>query len=300
MSLATAKITETNSAFADDAPQISFTFDDFVLTDAEFLSAEKRNLAILNALQSHSNLKAAAFVAGKFISDETKLGYLRAWSDAGHIIANHSYSHFHYHNTSFEIFSRDVLRGESVIADFKQFKKMFRFPYLKEGETAEKRDLMRQFLRANNYVNGHVTIDASDWYVDTRLRERLKKEPNANLAPYRRFYLKHLWERAKYYDELAQKIVGRRIRHTLLLHHNAINGLFFKDVLKMFANKGWRLINAETAFADPIFARSPNVVPAGESLIWALAKETGKFEKELRYPAEDGKYEKLKMDELGL
>ena len=41
-------------------------------------------------------------------------------------------------------------------------------------------------------------------------------------------------------------------------------------------------------------------MPAGESLIWALAKETGRFESSLRYPGEDGGYEKPKMDALGL
>ena len=44
----------------------------------------------------------------------------------------------------------------------------------------------------------------------------------------------------------------------------------------------------------------PNNVPAGESLIWALAKQSGKYEDLLRYPAEDEEYEKDKMDALGL
>jgi hypothetical protein len=44
----------------------------------------------------------------------------------------------------------------------------------------------------------------------------------------------------------------------------------------------------------------PKIVPAGESLIWALAKETGKFDKVLRYPGEDSEYENAKMDKLGL
>jgi hypothetical protein len=33
---------------------------------------------------------------------------------------------------------------------------------------------------------------------------------------------------------------------------------------------------------------------------WALAKETGKFEKLLRYPGEDGDYETARMDKIGL
>jgi hypothetical protein len=68
----------------------------------------------------------------------------------------------------------------------------------------------------------------------------------------------------------------------------------------MFKRKGWRLIDAEDAYKDSVFYAMPKIAPAGESLIWALAKETGRFDKLLRYPAEDGEYEKPAMDALGL
>ena len=284
---------------ADDSPQIAITLDDFNLFNTPVLSAEQRNKAILEAFRAR-NLKAAMFVAGKYIDNETKRDYLKSWSNAGHIVANHTYSHSSYPKTSFESFSCDVLRGEAVIRDFHNFQKYFRFPYLKEGDTIEKRDRMRQFLKQNGYRNGYVTIDASDWYVNNRLLERLKKEPKADTTPYKSFYLEHLWERAKYYNELSQKVLGRSVKHTLLLHHNDINGLFLGDVLQMFAEKGWKLIDAQEAFTDVVFSAEPNTVPAGESIIWALAKESKKFERELRYPAEDGEYEKAKMDKLGL
>ena len=159
---------------------------------------------------------------------------------------------------------------------------------------------MRAFMREHGYRNGHVTIDASDWYVDQRMRDRLKANPKADLAPYRDYYLEHIWERSAFYEDLARKVLGRGVRHTLLLHHNVLNGLFLGDLLRMYERKGWKLIDAEKAFADPVFNSAPNVVPAGESLVWALAKETGKFEILLRYPAEDGEYEKARMDARGL
>ncbi|MGH9903430.1 MAG: polysaccharide deacetylase family protein, partial [Pyrinomonadaceae bacterium] len=220
----------------------------------------------------------------------------------GHIIANHSYSHHYYHSSKvgLEAYSQDVLRGEEVIRGLRNFRKLFRFPYLKEGNTVEKRDGMRAFLRERGYRNGHVTIDASDWYVDQRMSSRLAKDPAADVTPYRDFYLKHLWERSLFYDDLARKVLGRGVRHTLLLHHNVLNGLFLGDVLRMYQDKGWKLIDAAEAFNDPVYRSSPNTLPAGESLVWALAKETGKFDGLLRYPGEDGEYEKAAMDKLSL
>ena len=84
--------------------------------------------------------------------------------------------------------------GEEVLRALPRYRKLFRFPYLKEGSTPQQRDEMRAFLKARGYRNGHVTIDASDWYVDQRLRDRLKKDPRADRAPYRDFYLDHIRE----------------------------------------------------------------------------------------------------------
>ena len=171
---------------------------------------------------------------------------------------------------------------------------------LKEGETAAKRDDMRSFLAQNGYRNGHVTIDNSDWAVDQRLTARLKKDPNASLKPYRDFYLEHMWARAEYYDSLARRVVGRPVKHTILTHFNLLNGLFLDDVIKMFKAKGWEPINADDAFTDSVFLAQPKVVPAGESLIWSLAKRRELSQKHFAIPQEDSVYENKRMDKLGL
>lgn len=289
------------SSSATGSPEVAITIDDFNWFDIPRLSAEARNRGLLDSLRAHST-QAAMFVCARFVDNEKGQKLLSAWDAGGHIIGNHTYSHMEYAdaNVSFEKFSQDVLKGEAVIKKHPQFKKIFRFPYLKEGDTVEKRDRMRAFLKAQGYRNGHVTIDASDWYVDQRMRARLTKNPDADLTPYRDYYLQHIWERSLFYDDLSRKVLGRSVKHTLLLHHNVLNGLFLGDLLSMYKQKGWKLVKAEEAFRDPVFSAAPNITPAGESLIWALAKETGKFEKLLRSPGEDGEYEKERMDKLGL
>src|SRR6185437_4966589 len=108
--------------------------------------------------------------------------------------------------------------------DFTRFRKLFRFPMLKEGETVAKRDGLRKFLNQHNYRTGHVTIDNSDWIVDDRLRARLTRDPQVDLTPYRDYYLKHMWDRAVYYDELSRNVAGRSVQHTILTHFNLLNG----------------------------------------------------------------------------
>ena len=283
-------------------PQVAITIDDFNWNANKVkLSGAERNQAILKSLGSHS-VKAALFVRGSNIDNDQGKSLLKAWDTEGHLIGNHSYSHFYFNNAkiSAEAFERDILRCEELLKPFSHFQKIFRFPYLKEGETAAKRDEIREFLALQGYSVGHVTIDTSDWIIDERLRKRLTTEPSADLTPYRQFYLDHMWDRAVYYDDLSRKVTGRHVKHTILMHFNLLNALFLSDLIGMFKTKGWPVIDATAAFNDPVFNARPKIVPAGESILWALAKETGRFDKLLRYPGEDGEYETAKMDKLGL
>jgi peptidoglycan/xylan/chitin deacetylase (PgdA/CDA1 family) len=287
---------------AEDQPQVAVTMDDFNWNKSVKLIPVQRNQAILGALSSHGGLKAALFVAGKNADNDDGRNLLREWDRAGHMIGNHSYSHMELNSdeVTAAMFTADILKCEAVLKSFPRFQKRFRFPYLKEGETAAKRDAVRAFLHQHGYSVGHVTIDASDWAIESRLSARLTKEPAADVKPYRDFYLSHMWERASYYDDLARKAIGRSVKHTILVHYNLLNALFLGDLLEMFKTNGWRLIDAAEAFSDPIFSAEPKIVPAGESIVWAVAKESGKFNSLLRYPGEDSEYENAKMDKLGL
>ena len=283
------------------APQFSITMDDFNWRNPVKLSAAERNESILGTLQKNS-IKAAAFVIGRNIDSDEGKQLLTTWDRSGHMIGNHTYSHRSYSapETVVADYLQDILRAEELLKQFPQFKKYFRFPALREGETAEKRDAMRAFLAEHGYRNGHVTIDNSDWAIDQRLTTRLKKDPGADVKPYRDFYLEHMWARAEYYDALARRVMNRPVKHTVLVHFNLLNGLFLNDVIAMLKSKGWRPIDAEEAFKDAVFSAMPNVLPAGQSIVWSLAKEKGTIAKSLRYPAEDGEVENARMNKLGL
>lgn len=282
-------------------PTVSFTFDDGVTGDMPGYSFEQWNEMLLEQLD-RAEVKAVFFVTGANKLDEKGQFLLKSWNDRGHRIGNHTFSHLNYNRaeTTFEKFKVEFLTTDTIINKFGNYIRLFRFPFLKEGNTKEKVSLFREFMKEHQYNNGYVTIDASDWYVDSRLRNRLKQNPSADLEAFRQFYVEHLFSRAVYYEELAFKLTGRHINHTLLLHHNLAAALFLGDLVKKFKAKGWKIVDAEEAFKDPIFQSNPTNIPAGESLIWALAKESGKFEEVLRCPAEDSQYEKEKMDKLGL
>lgn len=281
------------------AQNVAITIDNPNSDPAPLFSPEDRDERILSILDKN-HLKILLFVQGAQVDDQQGRALLARWNNAGQIIGNHTYSHFSMNKISEKDYEEDTLKNEKLLQSYPNFTKIFRFPYLKEGDTVSKRDGFRKFLREHDYQIGGVTIDASDWYISDRLEKRLAQDPNADMTPYKEYYLQHIWNRAQYYDKLAIELLGRSPNHTLLVHHNLLNALFLEDLIQMFKDKGWKVINADEAFQDPVFQITPDTLPAGESLIWALAKQSGRYNDKLRYPGEDEAYEKEAMDKLGL
>ena len=79
---------------------------------------------------------------------------------------------------------------------------------------------------------------------------------------------------------------------------NAINAAFLKDVITAFQQHGWTFISAADALQDPLYAQRSQNIPAGESVIWSIAKTKGL--ENLRYPAEDAPYEIDNLKQHGL
>lgn len=283
--------------------EIAITIDDPHLREGPLLLAEARDEKIREALKNCTALQAALFVCGQRLDSAQGGLLLEAWGSENHLLGNHTFSHLNLSSekTSAEEFIRDTERCHKVISGCNGFSNLFRYPFLKGGDTREKRDAVRGFLKAGHYRQGYVSIDASDWCIDARLERALKNDSETDRRPYRDFYLSHIKERVLYYDTLSRDVLGRSIKHTLLIHHNLLNAFFLDDLLKYLQEEaGCRLIDAGEAYKDPIYRSEPDIVPFGESIVWALARENGSFEARLRYPAEDECYERVAMDHAGL
>ncbi len=281
------------------AQRIAFTFDDGPeMSDEIGMTAAQRNTAILAALGA-AKIKSVLFVT-RTDQDTRRIALIAAWGLEGHLIGNHTATHpdFGAKSTSLHAFESELLQCEAAVGSLPGYTKLFRFPFLKEGETKAKRDGFREFLQASGYRQGRVSVDTSDWYYNQRLRARLARDPGADRGAYRDAYLKHLYDRAVYYDGLSRRVLGRSVKHVMLLHHNLINALFLPDVIRLFQDKGWQIIDAANAFDDPVYEMQPDILPAGESILWALAKQQGIAG--LRWPGEDDRYEKPLLDALGL
>jgi peptidoglycan-N-acetylglucosamine deacetylase len=287
-------------AFSQEQSSLCFTFDDGNPYGILKYRPERWNRMILNRLQEH-HIHAVMYVCGGKMDNPAGRAILESWDHAGHLIANHTYNHQNYNDETLTAssYETDVLRCDTLIRNYRNYAKYFRAPYLKYGNTKAKRDSLNEFLQRTGYRNGYVTIDASDWYYNARLVKFMKEHPGKSIGPLKKAYINHLLDRARYYDDLALRVLGRKIRHSILLHHNLTSALFLGDLMKAFETEGWKIIDAREALADPAYERVPDIVPAGESLIWGLAKETHQYDDILRYPGEDSRYEEEKLNKIG-
>jgi hypothetical protein len=256
---------------------------------------------MLKSLAAHK-AKAALFITlGNGADRPEGLALAKAWGDAGHFLGNHTVTHpdLNAAGTTLAAYEKEILDCERSVGTLPGYRKWFRFTFLREGNTPEKRDGMRAFLQKQGYRNAYVTLDTSDWRLDQRLREVLSKRPDADLEPLRKTYLAHLRQRSEGFRDLARQLLGRDIPQVLLLHHNLLNALFLGDVLRLYGGMGWRIVDPETAFADPVYQMQPERPRPGQSLLLSIARS-----RNLKIPGEDrlvddGDLEIQELDRLG-
>lgn len=260
------------------AQSVAFTFDDGPnLNETPRLSPQQRNAAMLAALARH-RVKAALFVTASFGATRPEgLALARAWGEAGHAIGNHTMTHPDLASTTVSLaqYQKDMLDCDAIISTLPGYQKWFRFPFLREGNTPEKRDGMRAFLAQQGYRNAYVSLDTSDWRLEEKLIEVLAKDSKADLTPIKQAYLAHVRQRALAYRALSQRLQGRDIPQVLLLHHNLINALWLDEVITQFKDMGWTITTPGAAFADPVYALQPERQAPGQSLLLSMARTLG-------------------------
>lgn len=265
-------------ASAAQAQSVAFTFDDGPrLAATPLLSPQQRNQALLAALAKH-HVHAALFVTAGNGADRPE-GYAlaKAWGDAGHALGNHTMTHPDLHSAklSVEQYQQEILACDAIIRTLPGYQKWFRYTFLREGNTPEKRDGMRAFLQQQGYRNAYVSLDTSDWRFADKLAEVLAKDPRADIAPIKALYLAHVRQRALAYRALSQQLQGRDIAQVILLHHNLVNALWLDDVIAQFKAMGWSIVTPAAAFADPVYQLTPERAAPGQSLLLSMGRTLG-------------------------
>ena len=259
--------------------RIALTFDDVPRARGAFFTPDQRTERLIAALKLARVRQAAFFVTPGNLARPDGVGgeqRINFYVRAGHVIANHSFSHQALSTTATADYVADIDRAEAWLNGRKGRRPWFRFPFLNEGRGDKvKRDAVRAALKARGLRNGYVTVDGADWKLEALTAKAVASGKPVDMAALRTLYVETMVEAADFNDRLARQTIGRSPAHVLLLHETDLAALFMPDLVAGLRKAGWKIVTADQAFADPIGQAMPDVPSAQGTLTEALAWEKG-------------------------
>jgi peptidoglycan/xylan/chitin deacetylase (PgdA/CDA1 family) len=246
---------------------VALTFDDLPAHAALPPGMSRVDVArsVIATLQAHHAPPTYGFVNAKRLSDEpASAEVLRLWRAAGHPLGNHAYSHMDLHARSAEAFAKDVLANEGTLRPLMEGQDWhwFRFPYLHEGDTPDKRTEVARFLADHGYRVAEVTMSFDDWaYNDPYARCAAKNDLSA-IEWMKQSYLRRAAESISAAQDAARRAYGRDITHVMLLHIGAFQTVMLPRLLDLLDERGFRLVTLPEAQSGPAYAARHGSPPA--------------------------------------
>lgn len=216
---------------------------------------------IIETLKSNKIPEVYGFVNAKLVKNMPEhQEILKQWKAAGYLLGNHTYSHLDYVNSSTEDFIFDIEKNENTLIDYanniKEIK-VFRYPFLNEGENNLKRYALRSYLSRRNYRIAQVTIDFEDWAWLAPLNRCLAKGftlDSPKILELKKSYLDHAMLNYSASLRNSEIIWGRnKIKHILLLHLNAPTSLWLGDLFKQLKRMKVNFISSKDALWDSFY-----------------------------------------------
>jgi peptidoglycan/xylan/chitin deacetylase (PgdA/CDA1 family) len=152
----------------------------------------------------------------------------------------------------------------------------FRYPFLAEGETLEKRQAVRDWLFAHDYKIAEVTIDFEDSLWNEPYARCMARHDAQNVAWLEESYLGEADEFIDVFRGLSKQLYGHDIPYVLLLHVGAFDAKMLPQLIELFRRKGFQFVTLEQAEEDPAYASDPHIgYPGGGTLEELVAKVKG-------------------------
>lgn len=261
------------------AKEVALTFDDAPMPDSKYFSSAERTRTLIAKLKKLGIPRAMIFANPCKGNPREALTQLALYKDAGHLIANHTCHHLRLDDVGAKEFIKDAELAEGHLKNLFSGQKYFRFPYLHEGKTTPLRDEIRTWMQKNDYRNGMVSIDNDDYIFSFKINQAKEKGLKVDDVRVKKLFMNHLTGAVDFYDELAVKTLGRSPKHVLLLHEMDATVLYLEDLVAELRKRGWTIIGADEAFADPLYKEKPKNTYANNGIIAQMAFEkTGKKE----------------------
>ena len=254
-----------NSSFSQ---QVAITVDDLPSHGALPPGMTRADVAksILKALKDAGAPRVYGFVnASKLEQHPEDIEVLKLWRAAGFPLGNHTYAHLSLNDSTVEEFDRNIAANEPVLKSLmgRGDWHWFRYPFLWEGDTLEKRHAVRQYLHDHKYRVAQVTIDFEDYLWNAPYARCAQKKDTVSIERLKSSYMNTAAQYVALDRQMAKLVYGREIRHVLVVHIGGFETVMLPQLLAFLKQQGFTFVTLPEAQKDPAY-RSDADVPLKE------------------------------------
>jgi peptidoglycan/xylan/chitin deacetylase (PgdA/CDA1 family) len=261
----------THAADSRAKLKVALTFDDLPINGTLATGAKASDYlrGTVAVLKKHRIPPSYGFInSWKLEGNPDGALALKLWIAAGYPLGNHTYTHLDLSKNSAEDFQREILRNEPALELLTPEKAgaaafhWFRYPFLHEGDTLEKRRAVRAFLQANGYRIAQTTLDWEDYLWNSAHARCLMKKDAASIQWLHESYLAAAKDFMRFQRENSRTVFGRDINHVLLLHQGSFSAHILPELFALLKSEGYEIVTLEEAQSDPVYESDPDVAEA--------------------------------------
>ena len=246
----------------DRHPTVALSFDDLPAAGSLPPGESRAKIATALAAELKANHLEGTYGfvnAVKLERDPDAQQALRIWIGAGMKVGNHTWSHQSINAITAEAFEREIALNEPALARYAGTSdwRWFRYPYLWEGETLEKRRAARAWLKEHGYRVAQVTLDFEDYAWNDAYTRCSAKADDEAIAWLRQSYLENAAEYIRLGREEERIAFGHEIPNVLLLHATAFTTRMLPDLVDLLRKQGFRFASLPKVERNPAYALDP-------------------------------------------
>jgi peptidoglycan/xylan/chitin deacetylase (PgdA/CDA1 family) len=254
---------------AKEGRQIAITFDDLPASNISvFEDQVKINKKILRVLDKYKT-QATGFVITSRLNGKRTI--LDLWVQAGHALGNHTHTHMDFDEVDTTAFKMNIQKGASEIEKLLSTAgislRYFRFPYLHEGNTQDRKEVIRKFLKENGYNIAPVTINPKDSHYNTLYLNAWGTNDKAKTDSIKAVFTGQVKKKTQEAEQLSKELFRREVKHVLLLHLNRLTAEVLDQVLAYYVNSGYSFVSLDEALEDSVYSIEEKYL-GSEELTW--------------------------------
>ncbi len=249
--------------------EMAITVDDLPTHGAMPRGTSRLEIArdLIRAFKNHRVTAVAGFVNGKQVQENPEhLSVLQEWVRVGFPLANHTFSHLNLDRVTPGEYVGDIAENERFLSRYPRAPsfRAFRYPYLAEGDSLDKRNAVRAWLGATGHRIAQVSVYFDDWAWNDPYVRCVARADLRSIDWLKRSFVEIGLRRLRWSEEVARIIFSRPIKQILLLHMGTFGALMVDDLLTAYGKAGVLLIDLEAAMRDRAYDENPDVAWNGE------------------------------------